>query len=391
MFDLRNTDAVKAHKLRPIGGPWSFFRRMRLLCGGTMVEDIDSYNRTHQMFNQLTAQDSRNNKMVEGFGEEMDIAEAAKKIVNDDGAPAYYNGIRGGQKQTALFKPLSGLFSQNKYIPLKYCGPIIIELEVVTTSTDTVMIPRNDTEATDNPQQYFCTPNTSATWQIENVQVKCDVCTLDNKVENIFTQHMLDGGSFPIRYNNYIAQLQPIAAGTITVMVNVTRTASRLKSCFITLNRKSGSSEIELMNRPWNVFWSPMAGALDVFTYNEDQEIDTFYIQIGSKIYPEYACRSHSEAFYQLTKCLGIQASDIHNLDINVSQYHSHKFIMGIDIEKVLEARGTGYNTKAGDLLTVFFKHKQTSSPANLADEMSTVLVSENILNLSNVGVEVHD
>jgi hypothetical protein len=61
---------------------------------------------------------------------------------------------------------------------------------------------------------------------------------------------------------------------------------------------------------------------------------------------------------------------------------------MGIDLEKVLEARGTGFNTKACDLLTVFFKHK---NPAHLANEISTVLVSENILNLSNVGVEVHD
>ena len=115
MFDLRNTDSTAAHRLRPIGGPWSFFRRMRVLCGGAMVEDIDSYNRTHQMFNQLTAQDSRNNKMVEGFNVEMDIAEAAK-IINtvDGGAPNIYNGIKGGQKQTGLFEPLSGLFSQNK-------------------------------------------------------------------------------------------------------------------------------------------------------------------------------------------------------------------------------------------------------------------------------------
>ena len=59
MFDLRNNDTEAAHKLRPIGGPWTFFRRMRILLGGVMVEDIDSYSRTHQMFDQLTAGDSR--------------------------------------------------------------------------------------------------------------------------------------------------------------------------------------------------------------------------------------------------------------------------------------------------------------------------------------------
>jgi hypothetical protein len=124
------------------------------------------------------------------------------------------------------------------------------------------------------------------------------------------------------------------------------------------------------------------------FVYNSSFEIDSCYIQIGSKIWPEYAIRSHAEAFYQLTKCLGIQASDIHNLDINPQQDHVHKFIIGIDLEKVLEARGTGLNTKAGDLLTVFFKHKNTGVTA---DDINTILVSENILSLSNVGVEVFD
>ncbi len=93
------------------------------------------------------------------------------------------------------------------------------------------------------------------------------------------------------------------------------------------------------MNRSWNDFWSPMVPqqTLNNFVYDQDYELDSCYIQIGIKIYHEYPIRSHAEAFYQLTKCLGIQASDIHNLDINPPQYHFHKFIMGIDLEK-----GTG-------------------------------------------------
>ncbi len=146
------------------------------------------------------------------------------------------------------------------------------------------------------------------------------------------------------------------------------------------------------MNRTWNEFWSPMLASQNFngFVYDQDYELDSCYIQIGSKIYPEYPIRSHAEAFYQLTKCLVVQASDIHNLDINTNQYHFYKFIMGIDLEKVLEARGTGFNTKSGDLITIYFKHRRTDA-ANLADEISTVLVAENILTLSNVGVEVFD
>ncbi|MFM7979966.1 MAG: hypothetical protein ACKPKO_11690 [Candidatus Fonsibacter sp.] len=43
MYDLRND-------FRPIGGPWSFFTRMRILAGGQILEDIDMYNRVHEMF-----------------------------------------------------------------------------------------------------------------------------------------------------------------------------------------------------------------------------------------------------------------------------------------------------------------------------------------------------
>ena len=69
------------------------------------------------MFNQLTAQDRRNNKMVEGLGVEMDIIELSNTMSMGGKAPEIYKGIPGGQSQTCLFKPLSGLFSQNRYLP----------------------------------------------------------------------------------------------------------------------------------------------------------------------------------------------------------------------------------------------------------------------------------
>ncbi|MFM7979217.1 MAG: hypothetical protein ACKPKO_07860, partial [Candidatus Fonsibacter sp.] len=51
MYDLRNDSDADAKKLRPIGGPWSFFTGMRILAGGQILEDIDMYNRVYEMFN----------------------------------------------------------------------------------------------------------------------------------------------------------------------------------------------------------------------------------------------------------------------------------------------------------------------------------------------------
>jgi hypothetical protein len=67
MFDLQNTDNAANHRLRPIGGPWSFFSRTRILAGGQILEHIDLYNRVHEMFNMFSATDSRQNDYAEGF------------------------------------------------------------------------------------------------------------------------------------------------------------------------------------------------------------------------------------------------------------------------------------------------------------------------------------
>jgi hypothetical protein len=132
MFDLVNDDSTAAKELRPLGSPWSFFSRMRILCGGQLVEDIDSYNRVHEMFSVLTASDSKLNVEGEAFGKR---GFDAFDTLN----PAFIPGIPGGGgKQTVMFKPLSGLLNQPKYLPLRYC-PITIELEVVSTATDPIV------------------------------------------------------------------------------------------------------------------------------------------------------------------------------------------------------------------------------------------------------------
>ena len=43
------------------------FSRMRILAGGQVLEDIDDYNRVHEMFQVFSATDSRQNDYGEGF------------------------------------------------------------------------------------------------------------------------------------------------------------------------------------------------------------------------------------------------------------------------------------------------------------------------------------
>ena len=145
----------------------------------------------------------------------------------------------------------------------------------------------------------------------------------------------------PISYNTFVSQLQSTNA-TDKNLINVSRALARLKSVFATLHKTSTDG----VNRKfWNNFFSPMQpGNKDqLLAHNSDGEFE-FQLQIGSKLFPEYPIRSHNEAYYQLCKSLGVQASALHNFDISAREYRSSKFILGTDCEKVLDAGFTGLN-----------------------------------------------
>ena len=59
MFNVvNNASMLTTKRLRTISGAWSFFRRIRIMCQGTLIEDFDD-NRTHEMFEVLTSFNNR--------------------------------------------------------------------------------------------------------------------------------------------------------------------------------------------------------------------------------------------------------------------------------------------------------------------------------------------
>ena len=124
-----------------------------------------------------------------------------------------------------------------------------------------------------------------------------------------------------------------------------------------------------------------------------------FQLQIGSKLFPEYPIRSHNEAYYQLKKTLGVQASAVHNFDISGQEYRFEKFVIGTDCEKVLDAGFTGINTRAGDLLSVKLKYNGRgleqigggTGTEYLADRIQIILHSDQIMEIRDTGVAVYD
>ena len=100
------------------------------------------------------------------------------------------SNIPVNRAQTVCFTPLSGLHSQEQFLPIRHC-PIQLEFELVGLATDIV-------QGVDSE-----TGHTSDLFLIHNVQLKCDLAQFDNSLDNEYAQHFLPGKSLPINFSTF--------------------------------------------------------------------------------------------------------------------------------------------------------------------------------------------
>ena len=131
-FDLVNNESSGSKYVRPISNGHSFFRRLRIMCGNSVLEDINDYNKVAELFDNVMKPDQeRENDDVEGFG-----------YHHGDGVtadPSDTNGVQQGGKKTVSFRPLCGILRQPKYLCLKYMQSLTFEFELVNSSDDVVL------------------------------------------------------------------------------------------------------------------------------------------------------------------------------------------------------------------------------------------------------------
>jgi hypothetical protein len=327
------------------------------------------------MFDILSPPQTRANARVEGFG---------RNFINEQLANANrYTGVV--TRQTVCFKPLSGIFMQTKFLPLRYC-PLEFELELA--DADQPIVVRDDGGITpaDAAAQALFLASIGTVYHLEMCQIKADVCTLDNPLDNSYTSHLLNGRNLNIVYNTFISNIQTITAAD--TQINVSRSLTRLKSVFLTLIRTANAQRVKWYLNEFNAFYSPMAGdTLTALTTNvQASEIESLQLQIGSFLIPQYPIRSHAECFYSLRKALGIASNNIANVDIEGNAYRNNKFIVGLDCEKILGLAFTGQNTK-NSLMTVRLK----TIAANQATRIQILLTAEMILEIADSGITVFD
>ena len=410
-FDLKNEDTQLG--LLNVGGPWTFFRRLTIKCGGTTIEDIDYYGRTHEMFHKLLPKDVRKNEVDEGFGFELNLSQWQRdNNWTAENKPAG-GSVRLNNYRTVSFKPLAGLFNQPKMIPLQFC-PLSIELELTDNAVDALVetVPKSDpghTYDANSLSEESAVGALSQVWRIENPVVLCDLVSIDNQLMNEYSNVVLSGRNLPISYSTLITQLQSLSSGnngSQSGLINVTRAVSRLQSAFVTFSRSTdangnriiyegrkvtdvNTSENKLYSNDLTEFYGP-------HTYNGGQghfdpstELE-FQLQIGSKKFPESEIKSTSEAFYNLRKTMGVHASSNHSMGIDMHEYLFDNFIVGIDTEKSMQASGTGENLKSGQLISLKYKFTD-STAAHWPKQMYITLHSQQLLEIGATGVQVYD
>ena len=293
-YELVNKTTEEGYdkKLRTIGSPSSFFRRGRLLCGNIVISDVDDYNRTDEMLRMFRPKHVRDNEDIEGFGRRADVFRYIG--INDAGEvqiaqEEQYQGIKPRESKTVMFKPIFGLLNtpNNNFIPLKY-APLILEFELVNDPKLPVI------DATGMTGGPFKESDCSTDWEIQNVQVKCDLLTLDSQMYDAFEKKIASGHKLKIPFSDYVSQTQVIKGSNVTV--NISRAFSELRSVFASLDADHNSEALSLFIKPWNDFYHPMSKQM---TFTPVGELE-WQLSIGSKIYPDMPVRSLSESWYQL-------------------------------------------------------------------------------------------
>ena len=91
-----------------------------------------------------------------------------------------------GNQRVVCFTPTSGLLTQEKYVPIRYCL-LQVELELVTSADEAF-------SAALTARGNQAVP----AFTLSDIQFKVDLVTLDNSLDDEYAQHLLSGNPYPL-------------------------------------------------------------------------------------------------------------------------------------------------------------------------------------------------
>lgn len=363
-FSVRNLATEEKAVVQPLGGPHVFFDRCRVFLGGALVEDVQSYARTAELMHRLSPTDYLWNESVEGFG----LARADAQ--NRHGVRRKTCWIPSGERLTVLEKPALGLLMAKKHLPVRWCT---MELEWYLAAPDQAVVrPGPIAEPTGGFRH-------TDEYEISNVKVLCDLIHLDNSLENAFAELMLKDRALTFSMPIYVTQHTAVTGDR--AYFSLQRGFTRLNGLFINFCAPDDKEAV--------TFRYPGRPRADGGLVRFDRPLE-LQVAIGSKLYPEVPISSTAEFYEHLRKIIA-HHDDKGSIDIDVAEYESDSFIVGVSTQKVIEGLFSGLNTRSGDLVTIRMSNFRDGADVDLVQKGFVTMVAEVIVEIRDSGVSCYD
>jgi hypothetical protein len=237
-----------------------------------------------------------------------------------------------------------GTFNQAKWLPLRWIN-LVLEIELSEPS----ICCRSGTAGT-APVTTF-----TSNYSLSDCQLKCDVCTLDNSLEEEFSKVLLSSRKLPISIKTFSHTTHSMVPGEDAPTITSTRAVSRLCSSFASFfaQRDDTRSEVNAWHHPIGV---PDGGASHPATETNDDVVPdsqsiSYQWNLNGSVSPLYPVRTFTESWCQLAKSLGQHNSTQHSIGIDSLDYMTDTYMASADWEAVLQAGFTGTSLRAGGQL----------------------------------------
>jgi hypothetical protein len=388
--DVTSGDNQNRNRIKLNSGQHNIWSRLRILVGGQSLEDISYYNRLYDMYLKMAPESYLKNFTVQGPG----ILEPFPSQRRD-----YFQcrEVSPGQVVTMSMPLICGLFMQPKWLPLRWLNPII-EIELCDP---TIAVRSAVTGPSGNTVTY------AGEYSIENVRVTCDLCTLDDSLENEMSKVLLSGRKMPLQIVSFTQTMHSLVPGDDAPTITSNRSVSRLKTAFLSFYASRPAdgfgSEVDLFHHPLgpgsgtdatHPSTTPGNGSNGLAIDNSKQ----FQYQwlVNSEVFPVMPVRNSKEAWSQLTKALGQHNSTQHPLGISWMEYITTQHIIAQDFESIISAGFTGKSLRNNSNLSVQLSGLTlggtiSSSSANALRRAYMTLVYDVVVEISDSGCLVMD
>ena len=404
-FQLVNNDQTLP--MQATGHPGQcWFQRCRIYVGGCLVEDILLANRVAGMLNTVKPSNRRWSESLELFGSFSEKSGTASYETGFVGGP-FVSVMGPGRVRTVVSPIFAGLFQTHYLLPGRF--PITIELERVNNGSQ--CLAAGDTTYPNPNRGQQGQPDTivqaySQSFSMQNVRILADVVTVDNAVQEELSRVLLSGGALPMHLTSYsttMHNLQLNFAANQSWAVTLSRAFSRIKDIWITFDSDASHGHILTESNSflnWHGKDRPVDyetwGATNFYSANHGEGW-RFQMTTGSLIFPDLPMSSSQEAWYQLSKVLGLHSS-LESVSIPPGEWLGNNFIIALDMEKMSSSPGAGYaaftglsTRNAGDTLRFAFENVNPRNGLAVPQRMYVTLHMDLVLELRAEGCVLLD